>query len=90
MNFFDKAEKLLNETGQEVERKAKNLAESVRLKNMIHTCDEVIDQNYKEIGKLCFEADKDNDDSPYAEQCKAISDALRGREALQKQLNDLN
>ena len=30
-----------------MERKAKNLAETVRLKNMIHTFHEVIHQKYK-------------------------------------------
>ena len=89
MKFFDKAEKILTETGQGMERKAKNLAETVRLKNMIHTCQEVIDQNYKEIGKSYFEANKDNADNPYADNCKAIADAMTGMEALKKQLEEL-
>lgn len=86
MNFFDKLEKTVAETGQGISRKAKELAEITRLKNMLHTCEEVIDQNYREIGKAYFEAHKDEADAEYAEQIKAILDAQKGAETLREQI----
>ena len=38
MQFFDKLEKTMLDTGQSISRKAKELAEVTRLKNMLHTC----------------------------------------------------
>ena len=68
MNFFDKLEKTVTETGQGIGRKAKELAEVTRLKNMLHTCEEVVNQNYREIGKAYFEAHKDEDENEYADK----------------------
>ena len=44
MEFFDKLEKTVAETGHGISRKAKELAEITRLKNMLHTCEEVLEQ----------------------------------------------
>ena len=87
MNLFDKLEKTVAETGQGISRKAKELAEVTRLKNMLHTCEEVIDRQYREIGKAYYEAHKEEEDNPYAQQCRAVRDAQRGAEALQKQID---
>ncbi len=86
MGFFDTMEKAVTETGQGISRKAKELAEVTRLKNMLHTCEEVMDQNYREIGRAYYEAHKDKPDNEYARQCKAIADAQKGAEALREQL----
>lgn len=90
MNFFDKLEKTVTETGQEISRKAKELAEITRLKNMLHTCEEVLDQNYREIGKAYYEAHKDEEDGEYSEAFRAIRDAQRGMEALKEQIEAIN
>ncbi len=89
MAFFDKLEQTITETGHSIGRKAKDLAEITKLKNMLHTCEEVIDRQYREIGKAYFEAHKDEEDDLYAQQCKAIRDAQRGAEALQEQIDAL-
>lgn len=89
MNFFDKLEKTVTETGQGISRKAKELAEITRLKNMLHTCEEVMDQNYREIGKAYYEAHKDEENGEYAEQCRAIRDARKGAETLKKQIEEV-
>jgi len=89
MQIFDKLEKTVVDTGQGIGRKAKELAEVTRLKNMLHTCEEVIDQNYREIGKAYFEAHREETDDIYAEQLKAIQDARTGAEALKKQIEDV-
>lgn len=89
MNFFDKLEKTVTETGQGISRKAKELAEITRLKNMLHTCEEVMDQNYREIGKAYYEAHKEEEDGEYAKQLRAIRDAARGAEALKKQMEEV-
>ncbi len=86
MNFFDKLERTVTETGQGISRKAKELAEVTRLKNMLHTCEEVIDQNYREIGKAYFEAHREEAEGEFAEQIKAIQDAQKGAEVLKEQI----
>lgn len=86
MNFFDKLEKTVTETGQGISRKAKELAELTRLKNLLHTCEEIMNQNYREIGKAYFEAHKEDAENEYAVQMKAILDAQKGAEALREQI----
>lgn len=88
MSFFDKLEKTVSETGQGISRKAKELAEVTRLKNMLHTCEEVIDQNYRAIGKAYYEAHQDQEEGEYAEELRAIRDARRGAEALKRQIEE--
>ena len=89
MNLFDKVEKTFNETGQGISRKAKELVEVTRLKNMLHTCEEVLDQKYREIGRAYFQSHRDEEDGEYAEQCKAILDAQKGAEALREQIKNV-
>lgn len=86
MNLFDKLEKTITETGQGISRKTKELAEVTRLKNMLHTCEEVMDQKYREIGRAYFESHQDEEGGEYAEQCRAIRDAQKGAEALKEQI----
>lgn len=86
MNFFDKLEKTVAETGQGISRKAKEMAEVTRLRNMLHTCEEVIDQNYREIGRLYFEAHKEDTESEFAQQIQAVTDAKNGAEVLKEQI----
>ncbi len=90
MNLFDKLEKTVTETGQGISRKAKELAEVTRLKILLHTCEEVMDQKYREIGKAYFESHQDEEYGEYAEQCKAILDAQRGAEALKEQIENIS
>ena len=89
MNLFDKLEKTVAETGQGISRKAKELAEVTRLKNMLHTCEEVMDQKYREIGRAYFESHKNEGEDEYREQCRAILDAQRGAEALREQIENI-
>ncbi|WWR15108.1 hypothetical protein V1224_11520 [Lachnospiraceae bacterium JLR.KK008] len=86
MNFFDKLERTVSETGQGISRKAKELAELTRLKNLLHTCEEVIDQNYREIGRAWYEAHKDEENTEFADKCRAIRDARSGADALREQI----
>ena len=46
-----------------------------------------LDRQYREIGKAYYEAHKEEEDNPYAQQCRAVRDAQRGAEALQKQID---
>ena len=87
MAFLDQLEQAITETGHSISRKAKDLAEITKKKNMLHTCEEVIDRQYSEIGKAYYEAHKEEEDNPYAQQCRAVRDAQRGAEALQKQID---
>lgn len=87
MDFFEKLENAATDATQTVARKAKDIAEAARLKNLIHTCNEVMEQNYIAIGKAYYEAHKDDEENVYARECKAIQDAQTGAAALQEQLD---
>lgn len=90
MEFFDKLERAVTETGQGIGRKAKELAEITKLKNMLHTCEKVMDQNYREIGRKWYEAHKDEENNEYAKECKALRDAQAGADALKEQIDAIN
>ena len=63
MDFFEKLENAATDATQTVARKAKDIAEVARLKNLIHTCNEVMEQNYIAIGKAYYEAHKDDEEN---------------------------
>ena len=55
MDFIEMVGDTIAETGKEVADKAKKLAEIAKLKSRIGTCEEVIRENYLEIGKMYYE-----------------------------------
>lgn len=55
MDFIEMVGDTIAGTGKEVADKAKKLAEIAKLKSRVSTCEEVIRQNYQEIGKRYYE-----------------------------------
>ncbi len=66
--------------------KAGQVKEVVKLKGRIATCDEVLQKNYLEIGKLYYEMYGDNPGEEFAKACSSIMNARRGKEELEQQL----
>ncbi len=90
MNFFDKLEQAMTETGQGISRKAKEIAETTRLKNLLHVCEESIARNYKEIGMAYYNAHKDDPDCEYANECAAITNAQKEAEGIKAQIAEIS
>ena len=89
MEFFEKVEAVVTTKGQEVVDKAKELAEIVKLKSQISTCEDVLKKNYAEIGKLYCEQFGDCPDIMFEKQCRAVKNAKNGIEQLEKQIREI-
>lgn len=73
--FINKIGDTITTKGKEVSDKAKEVAEIVRLKNQIRTCEATVKCNYIEIGKQYYELHASTPEEHYAEQCIAINNA---------------
>lgn len=89
MDFLEKIGDTISTKGKEAADKAKELAEIANLRSQIATCEEVIKKNYMEIGKLYYELYGDMSEESFAKQCRAISNARRGVDELQKRINEV-
>ena len=79
MEFINKVLELLAGIGKDACAKGKQLNKIVHLKSQIAACEEVIDKNYAEIGRLVYEqAVKTQNAGAYTKQCTAIANAKRG------------
>ncbi len=89
MDFVNKVGDALNEFGKEAADKAKEWKEIASLKSQIATCQEVIDKNYCEIGKLYYEKYGEVPEEAFAKQCRAIKNAKLGVSELQEKLAEV-
>ncbi|MBR1930125.1 MAG: hypothetical protein IJ833_01430 [Lachnospiraceae bacterium] len=93
MDFIEKIGDVVSEAGKEAFDKAKELKEIAHLKSQIAACQEVVDKNYLEIGKLYYEKYKENAEAgenlALAKQCRAIENAQRGVDELKEKLQQI-
>lgn len=89
MDILEKVGGTVSAKAKEAADKAKVMAEIMKLKSQISTCEEVMRKNYLEIGKQYFEEYGDVQDAPYEKNCRAISDARKGVDALQARIDEL-
>lgn len=89
MDFLEKISDTIVIKGKEAADKAKEVAEIANLKSQISTCEEVIKKNYMEIGKKYVELYGDMPEAPFEKQCRAISNAQNGVEALQDKIKEI-
>lgn len=72
MAFFDKIGKKIGDVAGSAADKAKDLAETTKLNSAVSAEEKQMNQYYLEIGKLIFEHDKRNPNSPAAELCTKV------------------
>lgn len=89
MDFLEKVGSTISSKGKEAVDKAKVLAEIASLKSQIATCEEVIKNNYLEIGKQYYEEYSETPDAPFGKQCTAIDNARNGIRELQMKIDEL-
>ena len=68
--------------------KAKDIPEIASLKRRIATCETVRNKNYMEIGRLYYEKFADAEDIVFAKQCRAICNAEKAIEELNREMED--
>ena len=89
MDFFEKVGETITSKGKDVAGKAKDMAEIASIRSQINTCEEVIKNNYMEIGKLYYEQLKEAEYNDYIDQCTAITNAKNGVEALEEKIRSI-
>jgi hypothetical protein len=72
MAFFENLGKKIGSVAETAADKANEFAEITKLNNSISSEQKQIDGLFIEIGKLIFEREKEDQDSPIAEQCRKI------------------
>ena len=72
MAFFENLGKKIGSVAETAADKANEFAEVTKLNNSISSEQKQIDGLFIEIGKLIFEREKDDPDSPIAELCRKI------------------
>ncbi len=89
MDFLEKIGDTISSKGKDVAHKARVLAEIAKLKGQISTCEEVVRNNYLEIGRLYCEEYGNVPDAPFGKQCQAVLNAERGKKELQERIEEL-
>lgn len=82
MDILENAKQLAKGTGELVSRKAAQVKEVLLLKSRVDTCEEMLEKNYLELGKLYFETYGAEPEEIFAKNCRNISNAQRGREEM--------
>ncbi len=85
MAFFDDFGKKISTAADLAVDKAKDLAETGKLKLDIAAEEKEIQNLYIQIGKSVYHLEKDNPDSIYAAECYNITERMDKVEALQKE-----
>ena len=82
MAFFDDLTKKLSTAADIAVDKAKDLAETGKLKLDIATEEKEVQKLYAQIGKAIYQQEKDNPDSIFAAECYNITERLQRIEEL--------
>ena len=89
MAFLNKIGKAIGDAAGTASEKAKELAETTKLKNAVSAEEKQINQYFLEIGKYVFEEERNNPDSPLAEIFNKITDSLRNIEELKRKIAEI-
>lgn len=90
MELIDKLSEAIVTKGktavESISDKAKEVTDIANLKRRIATCEAVRKKNYMEIGRLYYEKFADLEDETFAKQCKAIYNAEKAIEKLNREV----
>lgn len=89
MSFLNDLGETLSTGGKFVADKAKELSEVANLRAQVISCDNVMNKNFKELGKLYYEQNKESNDSQFAEQISLIKNAEEKKSVLLNQIAEL-
>lgn len=89
MAFLEKLGKKVGDAAGSAAEKAKDFAETTKLNSAISSEEKQINQYFLEMGKIIFEQDKENPDSPVAELCSKILAAQKTIEDLKQKITEI-
>jgi len=68
---------------------ARNMAQITTLKGRISTCEQVLEKNYRELGRLYYEQYGEESAEEFKKQLRAIRAAQKAIEELEQQIEDI-
>lgn len=89
MAFLDKLGKTIGNAAGSATEKAKDFAETTKLNSAISAEEKQINQYFLEIGKIIFEQEHENPDSPVAGLCIKIIDSKQTIEDLKQKILEI-
>lgn len=89
MAFLDNLGKKISDAAGTATEKAKDFAETTKLNSAIYSEEKQINQYFMEIGKMTFERDKDNPESPAAELIGKIIASQQTIDDLEKKIEEI-
>ncbi len=88
MDILDKVSEIIAGAGRNLSDKAKKAKEIASLKSQVRTCENIIEKNFLEIGKLYFEKYGECPDPDFEKACRSIKNAKHGVRELNKKINE--
>ncbi len=89
MAFLNNLGKKIGEAAGSATEKAKDFAETTKLNSAISAEEKQINQYYMEIGKLIFEQERNNPDSPVADIINKITASLQNIDDLKRKIEEI-
>ena len=89
MAFFDKSWETITTKSKDIASKAKEIAEVSSLNGQISACENRIQQEYLEIGKVYYENYKDTPEELFGESVQNITDSLNGIKQLKESIQSI-
>lgn len=89
MAFFNNLGKKISDAAGTATEKAKDFAETTKLNSAISSEEKQINQYFIEIGKMIFEQDKDNPDSPMADLIGKIVNSYETIDVLKRKIEEI-
>ncbi|MCI8890275.1 MAG: zinc ribbon domain-containing protein [Eubacterium sp.] len=89
MELFDKLGDTIISVSKDATQRAKDLSELARLRMEIRAKQDYLNKLYLEIGKIYYDAHKDDEEKEFKEQMLLIKDALEVLDELKQQLGQI-
>lgn len=89
MELFDKLGDTIISVSKDATQRAKDLSELARLRMEIRAKQDYLNKLYLEIGKIYYDAHKDDEEKEFKEQMLLIKDALEVLDELKQQLDQI-
>ena len=89
MAFFDDLGKKISQTGQGAVQKTKNVAETMKINNLISEEEKNVNNNLKQIGVVYFENFSENSDEMFSGYIENIKESKKKIEEYNEQINTI-
>lgn len=89
MELFDKLGDTIISVSKDATQRAKDISELARIRMEIRSKQDYLNKLYLEIGKIYYDAHKDDEEKEFQEQMLCVKDALEVLDELKQQLGQI-